>query len=35
VEARRELELGAGTQFDPELVDVFLRLRVSRLRRAA
>jgi HD-GYP domain-containing protein (c-di-GMP phosphodiesterase class II) len=35
VEARRELELGAGTQFDPHLVDVFLRLRVSRLRRAA
>jgi len=35
VEARRELELGAGTQFDPQLVDVFLRLRVSRLRRAA
>jgi HD-GYP domain-containing protein (c-di-GMP phosphodiesterase class II) len=33
--ARRELELGAGSQFDPELVEVFLRLQVSRLRRAA
>jgi polar amino acid transport system substrate-binding protein len=35
VEARRELEQGAGTQFDPELVDVFLGLRASRLRRVA
>jgi HD-GYP domain-containing protein (c-di-GMP phosphodiesterase class II) len=35
VEARRELEQGAGTQFDPQLVEVFLGLRASSLRRAA
>jgi HD-GYP domain-containing protein (c-di-GMP phosphodiesterase class II) len=35
VEARRELEGGAGTQFDPQLVEVFLGLRASRLRRVA
>jgi HD-GYP domain-containing protein (c-di-GMP phosphodiesterase class II) len=33
--ARRELERGAGSQFDPELIDVFLRLQVDRLRKAA
>jgi HD-GYP domain-containing protein (c-di-GMP phosphodiesterase class II) len=35
VEARRELERGAGTQFDPRLVELFLGLRASQLRRAA
>jgi HD-GYP domain-containing protein (c-di-GMP phosphodiesterase class II) len=35
IEARRELEQGAGTQFDPHLVEVFLGLRSSQLRRAA
>jgi polar amino acid transport system substrate-binding protein len=35
LEARHELEQGAGTQFDPELVEVFLGIRSARLRRAA
>jgi len=35
LEARFELEQGAGTQFDPELVEVFLGIRSARLRRAA
>jgi polar amino acid transport system substrate-binding protein len=35
LEARYELEQGAGTQFDPDLVEVFLGIRSSRLRRAA
>jgi polar amino acid transport system substrate-binding protein len=35
LEARHELEQGAGTQFDPRLVEVFLGIRSSRLRRAA
>ena len=35
LEARHELEHGAGTQFDPELVEVFLRIRSARLGRAA
>jgi HD-GYP domain-containing protein (c-di-GMP phosphodiesterase class II) len=35
VEARRELELGAGSQFDPNLVELFLGLRTSQLRRVA
>ena len=35
VEARRELELRAGSQFDPNLVELFLGLRTSQLRRVA
>jgi polar amino acid transport system substrate-binding protein len=35
LEARYELEQGAGTQFDPDLVEVFLGIRSSQLRRAA
>jgi HD-GYP domain-containing protein (c-di-GMP phosphodiesterase class II) len=35
LEARYELECGAGTQFDPQLVEVFLGIRSSQLRRAA
>jgi HD-GYP domain-containing protein (c-di-GMP phosphodiesterase class II) len=35
LEARRELEQGAGSQFDPHLVEVFLGLRSVQLRRAA
>jgi HD-GYP domain-containing protein (c-di-GMP phosphodiesterase class II) len=35
LEARHELEQGAGTQFDPGLVEVFLGIRSSQLRRAA
>jgi HD-GYP domain-containing protein (c-di-GMP phosphodiesterase class II) len=35
LEARYELEQGAGTQFDPELVEIFLGIRSTRLRRAA
>ncbi len=35
LEARHELEQGAGTQFDPMLVDVFLGIRSAQLRRAA
>jgi polar amino acid transport system substrate-binding protein len=35
LEARHELEQGAGSQFDPQLVEIFLGIRSSRLRRAA
>jgi polar amino acid transport system substrate-binding protein len=35
LEARYELECGAGTQFDPHLVEVFLEIRSAELRRAA
>ena len=35
LEARHELENGAGSQFDPELVEVFLGIRSTQLRRAA
>jgi polar amino acid transport system substrate-binding protein len=35
LEARYELECGAGTQFDPDLVEVFLEIRSAELRRAA
>jgi polar amino acid transport system substrate-binding protein len=35
LEARHELEQGAGTQFDPELVEVFLGIRSAQLRRVA
>jgi polar amino acid transport system substrate-binding protein len=34
-EARHELELGAGSQFDPGLVEVFLGIRSTQLRRVA
>jgi polar amino acid transport system substrate-binding protein len=35
LEARHELEQGAGTQFDPGLVEVFLGIRSTQLRRVA
>ena len=35
LEARHELEKGAGTQFDPGLVEVFLGIRSAQLRRVA
>jgi polar amino acid transport system substrate-binding protein len=35
LEARHELEQGAGTQFDPGLVEVFLGIRSAQLRRVA
>jgi polar amino acid transport system substrate-binding protein len=35
LEARHELEMGAGSQFDPGLVEIFLGIRSAQLRRAA